>query len=322
MLSLYYEINNRLITVLELDKIKDILASKSKNSLLKVIAPSISEINFLIEELKFHIITIKNFTSSKHIPKVEEYNDYISTIMYDIQLDEKQINYNIATVGIILMPTTTVVLCKTELGAFDEILLRIMSNLNNNFSDTCNLYYIILDVLVDNLFTILSFCENKLDLLQQNLLNKGIKYKDYAEKIMNIRRIMLELRKGFSYEQEVLYRISHEELTLVCTNVLPYMKDVFHHMEKLNATLQEYNDWASNLSDAYEAFSSSKLNDRLQMLTIIQYIFMPLGFLTGWYGMGFKMPEEGFQYSYPIFILAVILITGWVIIYFKKNKLL
>ncbi len=139
---------------------------------------------------------------------------------------------------------------------------------------------------------------------------------------MNIRQSMLELRKAFSYEQEVLYRISHEKLAFVCNNVIAYMKDVFHHLEKLNAILQEYSDWAMNLTDAYVALSSSKLNDRLQMLTIIQYIFMPLGFVTGWYGMGFKMPEEGLHYSYPIFILIVMVITGWVIIYFKKKKML
>lgn len=320
MLSLYYQLNDQLITVYELDKIKDILASKSKNSLLKVIAPSINEINFLTEELKFHIITIKNLASSKQVPKVEDYADYISTIMYDIQLVEEPRIYNITTVEIVLMPATTVVLCKTDFEAFDEMLSRIMTNLKNNFSDPCNLYYVILDVLVDDLFTILSFFENKLDLLQQNLLSKNTK--DYTEKIMNVRRRMLELRKAFSYEQEVLYRISHEKFAIICNNVLAYMKDLFHHLEKLNATLQEYNDWAVDLSDAYEAFSASKLNDRLQMLTIIQYIFMPLGFITGWYGMGFKMPEEGFHYSYPIFILVVLVITICVIIYFKKKKML
>src|SRR5659263_469394 len=103
---------------------------------------------------------------------------------------------------------------------------------------------------------------------------------------------------------------------------LPYMKDIFHHLEKLNATLQEYIDWSASLSDAYMSFSSSKLNDNLNLLTIISFIFMPLGFLTGWYGMNFKiMPECNLDYGYLYFIGFVAIITISMIIHFKRKQL-
>lgn len=322
MLSLYYEAYGKLITVYRWDKIKEILMAKDKICYLKIIAPSSEEIKLLTEELNLHEITMKNFTSIKNIPKIEEYDDYISTVMYDVQISDKKCNYEINSVGIVMMPELIVMVCKTESSNFDEIIKRISFDLKNNFNDACSLYYITLDVLVDNLFNVLSSFEGKLDSLEENLLNDKIKDGECTREIVGIRRNIIRLKKIFSYEQEVLYRISHDKIKFLCPGITAYMKDVFHHLERLNASLQEYNDWASNLGDAYSAYSSSKLNDKLQMLNIIQYLFMPLGFLTGWYGMGFKMPEEGLRYSYPVFIFFIVGVTVSLLIYFKKKDML
>jgi magnesium transporter len=320
MLELYYETNGILEKTNELTAIKERITVNNSNMLLNVLLTSDEEYDFLSNVLKFHIITLKSIKSKKHIPKIEVYDNYLSTIMYDIKPIGDANCYDITPVGVVLMKNITIVLCRIKLEAFDEILIRIKAYLKNNFKDSCSLYYIVLDVLVDNHFSILAVLENDLVFLQDNLLRDD--KQDYTKRIINIRRSVLELRKAFTYEQEVLYRISHDNLLFVCHDILAYMKDIFHHLEKLNAMLEEYNDWSSNLTDAYSANASSKLNDRLQMLTILQYIFMPLGFLTGWYGMGFKMPEEGLRYSYAIFIISVIAITMSVVIYFKKKKML
>lgn len=75
---------------------------------------------------------------------------------------------------------------------------------------------------------------------------------------------------------------------------------------------------------------SFKMNEVIHQLTLVSTIFLPLTFITGWYGMNFKhMPELNFKYGYPIIIVVTIAISiilnkffkvrGW---YFRqKNKL-
>ena len=320
MINLYYPEKDKLLKEDSLITIKQMLTSKDKIFYLNVQNPSDEEMELLIQVLQLHLITIKNFTTIKHIPKVEEYEHYLSTTMYDIELTTDEIYYKISPINIILMQNLTLILTKTNFTSLEEILSRISSNLVGNFSDSCHLYYITLDVLIDNLFPILTCFEKKLDLLQENLL-KGTG-KDYTKKLMSIRSDILKLKKSFTYEKEVLYKVSHEKLNLICKDDIAYMKDVFHHIEKLSATLTEYGDWASTLSDGYASLSTAKTNDRLQMLTIIQYIFMPLTFLTGWYGMGFKMPEADFKYSYLVFIVISTVLTISMLAYFKKKKMI
>lgn len=288
--------------------------------MLNVINPSEEEMDILIQDLQLHLVTINNFTSSEHLPKIEEYPNYISTIMYDIQFSTGETCYKINPLNIILMQNLVLIVTKANFIALEEIISRISANLVGSFSHSCNLYYITLDVLIDNLFPVITCFEKKLDLLQENLLTGA--GKDYTKELMSIRSNILKLKKSFTYENEVLYKVSHEKLNLIYEEDINYLKDVFHHIEKLNATLIEYYDWASSLSDGYDSLSTAKTNDRLQMLTIIQYIFMPLGFLTGWYGMGFKMPEVDFKYSYLLFIIIVTTLTILILIYFKKKKML
>lgn len=320
MLSFYYIENNKVKNTSNHKIIKSMLIS-AKVAYLKAINPTDNEIKFLTQWLNLHIITLKNYISKKHIPKVEEYGNYISTIMYNAEYTNDDDCYDIKPVSIIMADNVVLTISKKSIQTFDEIISRLSNNPELSFSSSCYLYYLILDALVDSLFPILTCFENKLDNIQEHLLKNDVT--NCTEKITSIRRQLLKLRKVFTYEKEVLYKLSHEKYRMINAECLAYFNDVFHHLERLNSMHQEYTDWALNISDAYNAYSSSKLNDKVQMLTIVSFIFLPLSFLTSWYGMNFKnMIELEFNYSYVFFIIIVILITTFIIIYFKKKKML
>jgi magnesium transporter len=73
--------------------------------------------------------------------------------------------------------------------------------------------------------------------------------------------------------------------------------------------------------DIYLSSISNKMNQIMQVLTIVGTIFIPLTFLAGIYGMNFEyMPELGWRYSYPILWGVMIIITGIMVIYFRRRK--
>jgi len=73
--------------------------------------------------------------------------------------------------------------------------------------------------------------------------------------------------------------------------------------------------------DIYLSSISNKMNQIMQVLTIIGTIFIPLTFLAGIYGMNFQyMPELGWRNSYPALWGLMIIITGIMILFFRRRK--
>ena len=321
MINLYYEENNKVISIDNIDIIKPLISSTENPCFVTVINPTDVENDILSQLFKLHIVTLKNIITQKQIPKVENYDNYLSTILYDTEYTSSQNSFNTNPICIILMENITLILAQKEFIAMQEINSRFLSNPKKAFTSASSLYYIAIDILVDNLFPILSNVQIKLDKLQENILQDKIN--DSNEKILLLRKHLLELERIFSFEADVLYKISHENMNFISKDQIPYMKDIYHHLEKLNATLKEYVGWASTLNDAYVANSSSKVDDKLNLLTIIGFIFMPLGTLSGWYGMNFvNMPECNYKYGYPIFIGIVAMYVIIITRYFKKKKML
>jgi magnesium transporter len=66
---------------------------------------------------------------------------------------------------------------------------------------------------------------------------------------------------------------------------------------------------------------SHKMNQIMQLLTIISTIFIPLTFVAGIYGMNFeKMPELSWQYGYASVWILMSGITIGMILFFRKKK--
>ena len=66
--------------------------------------------------------------------------------------------------------------------------------------------------------------------------------------------------------------------------------------------------------------NDNRLNEIMATLTVFATIFIPLTFITGIYGMNFEnMPELKIPFAYPVFWLVTIVLTVYMIRYFKRR---
>ena len=89
----------------------------------------------------------------------------------------------------------------------------------------------------------------------------------------------------------------------------------------INSTLESFRDTISNTFEAHLSILSNKMNEVMQKLTLIATIFIPLTFVTGWYGMNFLyMPELKIWWAYPLVLFVMLLIGLAIVLYFKKKN--
>jgi magnesium transporter len=66
-----------------------------------------------------------------------------------------------------------------------------------------------------------------------------------------------------------------------------YFRDVYDHLIRLADLVDSYRDLLSGTTDAYLSVVSNQLNQVMKQLTIIATVFLPLSFLTGFFGQNF-----------------------------------
>ena len=102
---------------------------------------------------------------------------------------------------------------------------------------------------------------------------------------MTIRRIAF-------YQREMLNRLSRGEFELISANEMVYYRNVYDHLVRMTDIADTYRDMISGLLDAYLSVTSNRLNQVMKVLTIISTIFLPLSFITGFFGMNFQVPAD------------------------------
>jgi len=86
-------------------------------------------------------------------------------------------------------------------------------------------------------------------------------------------------------------------------------------------TIESFRDIIVGMMDLYLSAVSNRMNEVMKVLTIMASLFIPLTFIAGIYGMNFKfMPELEWKWSYPVLWAVMMVISGGMLLYFKRKK--
>ncbi|MEE4164807.1 MAG: CorA family divalent cation transporter, partial [Desulfocapsaceae bacterium] len=92
---------------------------------------------------------------------------------------------------------------------------------------------------------------------------------------------------------------------------------LLRYIENLDSTREQatviHEELVSNLSE--------QLNSRMYVLSVITTIFLPLGFLTGLFGINVGgIPGSGSKSAFTVFVLILAAIVLAVLVLFKKKR--
>ena len=99
-----------------------------------------------------------------------------------------------------------------------------------------------------------------------------------------------------------------------------YFDYLLKSIDLIKISLKQTEERLESLNDHYQLLLQDKANKRLNLLTIIQTVFVPLTLVVGIYGMNFtNMPELNFKYGYFITVGAMAVVSSLSLYYFYRN---
>ncbi|MEA5623939.1 magnesium transporter CorA family protein [Nostoc sp. UHCC 0251] len=213
---------------------------------------------------------------------------------------------------------------------FEITELKILSNLANNLQkrtpDIPNLgidylFYLIFKYILNNYDNVFDYISRKLDDLEDEVLENSGDESTY-QKIATMRQSTRSGRRNFQSIKLLMAIMDNEDFQWITQPVKElFNQELVHQVDKLWQEYQSLRAWMSELMEIQRDNIASKTGERINRLTILSTIFLPITFISGFYGMNFKnMPELEQPWAYPAVICVMALIVIISISYAKKQR--
>jgi magnesium transporter len=142
----------------------------------------------------------------------------------------------------------------------------------------------IIDMMVDHYRPEVDKLEDKLDELEEAIFDSSDN-RQTTRRILDLKRDVASLRRVILPQRDVLARLARREFPHISEEMSYRFRDVHDHVVRISDDAGLFHDRISSILDAHLSNVSNRMNEVMKVLTIIATIFMPLGVLTGIYGM-------------------------------------
>lgn len=180
------------------------------------------------------------------------------------------------------------------------------------------LLYQILDIITDNHLDIYDILDEQINRFEDHIIDqKNIKQDEFYL----IRKTMLKLKNHVTPTFESLDKAMNRRNDLFKNENKGFFDDLMDHLQRLDNRINQSREQVRNLLDLDTNNQSTKLNKIMATLTLFSAIFIPLSFLTGFFGMNF-IHFGILEYRYAVlgFSLICLIIMIFMVFYFKHKK--
>ena len=272
---------------------------------------------------QLHALALEDVMNSGQRPKVDLYGNQIFVVMSLPSMEDDIVH--IQQVSLFFTDQCLISFCENDTVLFDLIVQRLEdegSRIRKEKTDF--LFYSLLDLIIDQGFPVLENFGLQLEYLEEQILESCDR--EILERIHTVKREMILLRRMLWPQREVINGLLREELPLIKSETLVYLRDCYDHSVQVMDLLETYRDMSGSMLEIYLSSVSNRMNDIMRVLTIIATLFIPLTFIVGVYGMNFdrnagawSMPELGWAYGYPLVWLVMLATVISMLTFFRRR---
>jgi magnesium transporter len=267
-----------------------------------------------------HPLILEDIVSVGQRPKMEDFESYIYIILKMLSYNDGNGELQTEQVSLIVGPNYVISFQERIGDVFEPIRDRIRKKKGRIVKAGADyLAYALFDIVVDNYFSILEKVGDRVEVMDEIIVEKAAT--EILHEIRAMKREMIFLRKSIWPLREVISGLERVESKLIKKSTHIYLRDVYDHTIQVIDTIESLRDMISGLLDIYMSSVSNKMNEVMKVLTIIATIFIPLTFIAGIYGMNFEfMPELKLRWAYPAVWAVMAAVTIGMVVYFRRKR--
>ena len=302
---------------LPIDEISDYLQRPDCFIWVALRDASDAEIDKMQEEFGLHDLVAEDARHGQQRPKIEEYNESLFVAMHTVKVVDS--NLEVGEVSIFVGRNFILSMRNRSDQGFQSVRDRCerepeLLRLGAGF-----VLYALMDAVVDRYFPVIDDLETQLETIEERIFEKGLALSN-IELLYELKRKAVVLKHAVTPLMEAVEKLYGGRVPPVCATTGEYFRDVHDHLIRINSAIDTMRDTISTAIMVCQSTVSVEQNEINKQLAAWAAIFAIATVFTGVWGMNFKeMPELQWGYGYPVALLVIIAVCGFLYRHFKRS---
>jgi magnesium transporter len=259
---------------------------------LGMFEPKPEELQTVQESFGLHELAVEDAQSYHLRPKIEQYDGDVNfvilrTARYDSEAEEVEFG----EISIFVGPSFVITVRQGVASDLHGARLRLEEHPELLASGTAAALWAILDKVVDDYTPVVEGLERDIEEVEKTVFAGAVAP---TERIYSLRREVTDFYRAVHPLLAPLDGVERGAFTHVGTELHPYFRDVHDHLRLVNEEVTAQRDLLTTCLEANMAVISVeqtkigvRQNDSMRRLTMIATVFLPLTFVTGFFGQNF-----------------------------------
>lgn len=269
----------------DLSELSDVLKEDAAFVWFDVIDPAPTDLALLQEEFALHPLAIEDAVQAHQRPKIESYGSYWFIVVHGATLEKGSLQLH--EIALFVGQKFLVSVRDIPPYSLAEIERRLEVQPEGMHKDSGFLLYTFLDVVVDGYFPIINDFEERIDDLQADIFQGRPLDNEVLKTIFTMKKELQAFRRAAVPMRDILTPIIRADLKLFPEADLAYFRDVYDHAVRIIDLIDSARDLVNSALDIHLSVVANRQNEVSKQLTTIATIFLPLTFITGFFGQNF-----------------------------------
>ncbi len=180
----------------------------------------------------------------------------------------------------------------------------------------------VLDAITDTFVAVLRALDDEILSLEDDVIEQP--RGNQLNEIARLQRELLSLRRTVNPQRDLLVRVRDEiaDLPGLEPGNKDYLHEVADYLNRISEMVDHYAQLLTSATNIYLSRVSNQLNDVMKRLTIVATVFLPLTFVTGFFGQNFAW-LVGHVDSLTAFLIwgvgALVAAVGAMVVLFRRG---
>jgi magnesium transporter len=298
------------------DEFKSPSDSTQATTWIRCLSPTEADLQWLQNTFGFHPLTIEDCRHRNQRPKFEPYEGYAFMVLFTILWEGDALDTN--EIHCFLTSHCLISVEDRDSAAVAAIWqrMRVASGLMARGADF--VFYAVADAVVDTFFALVEDFEEGIDEIEELIF--APQPEAVQPLIFRRRNSLIAIRRAIAPMRDVFNALLNRDLPFIKESHHLYFRDLYDHTVRIYELLEVERERLSNALEVHLSHISNTLNQVMKRLTAIATIFMPLTFLTGFFGMNFEQLPFGSPLALVVAVGSMAVIPGAMWLWMRRAR--